>query len=97
MNFTKITKITQLKGGRRKVKFLAGGTNIFPLLSDGMLEEENFCDISTIGELKKIKVLKNTVSIGALVTFFQIKERKILGLNCLLHVIPLQIFIESNR
>jgi len=78
MNFIKITKITQLKLVKRKVRFLAGGTDIFPLLSDGLLEEDNFCDISALGELKKIEVLKNAVSIGALVTFSQMKESKIL-------------------
>jgi len=75
----KIKKISQLKRVRRKVRFLAGGTDIFPLLSDGLLEEEIFCDISLLTGLKKIEVRKNTIAIGALVTFAQIKESKVLA------------------
>ncbi len=79
MNFIKIAKISRLKNLRRKVRFLAGGTDIFPLLSDGLLEGETFCDISPLGGLKKIEVGKDTITVGALVTFSQIKESGVLA------------------
>jgi len=79
VNFIKIKNVLQLKNIRRKVRFLAGGTDIFPLLSDGLLEGEVFCDISSLAGLKKIEAEKNTIFIGALVTFTQIKESKVLA------------------
>ncbi|MCD6413748.1 MAG: xanthine dehydrogenase family protein subunit M [Elusimicrobia bacterium] len=79
MRFLKIEKLSDLKTVREKVTFLAGGTDIYPLLSDGFLENEIFCDISGIENLKKISIGKKEIKIGALVTFSRIRQNSVLS------------------
>jgi len=73
--FIKISKLADLKKLRKPVKFLAGGTDIYPLLKDGFLENEVFCDISEIKELKEIKIKKDVLEVGALITFSDVIEK----------------------
>ncbi|MCD6422790.1 MAG: xanthine dehydrogenase family protein subunit M [Elusimicrobia bacterium] len=75
--FIKISKLADLKKIKNPVKFLAGGTDIYPLLKDGFLENEFFCDISGIKELKETKIKKDVLEIGALVTFSDVIENPV--------------------
>ncbi len=79
MRFLRIRKISDLKRVKERVVFLSGGTDIYPLLNDGFLKDETFCDISTIEELKEISVGEREIKIGALSTFAEIARNRVLS------------------
>ncbi len=62
----------------QEYKPIAGGTDVMVVFSAGKLSKSKYLNIWGIEELKKIKVSKEFVEIGALVTYDQIRENKIL-------------------
>lgn len=57
-------------------KPFAGGTDIMVLMDAGVLPAGRYFDISKLKELHGIKVLKNQVSLGALVTYSEVRHHK---------------------
>ena len=57
-----------------KWKPFAGGTDLMVLFEAGKLSHTTFCNISDLPELKGIRVLPNSVEIGALTTYTDIAQ-----------------------
>lgn len=77
MEFLKVTTLLQIINEIPKIKkrvyYLAGGTDLMVLLKDEMIPEESvIVDISDLKELCYIKNYSNSVAIGSLTTFTQI-------------------------
>ncbi len=69
----------------RKMKILAGGTDLVVQMKEGLLGEVDILDISKIEELKSIEETDNGIHVGALCTLSQISENAEItaGLSCL--------------
>ncbi len=78
--FQSVTKLNEalriLKS--QEWKPIAGGTDLMVLFSAGKLAKAKYLDIWGIEELKKIKVTSEFLELGALVTYSQIRENKVI-------------------
>jgi len=93
--FIKIKSVAELAVLKEKCVFLAGGTDIYVALNDGMLNEVKsacgglsdavICDISSIKGLDKIVVKGKKISVGALTVFSDIVKSPLIKkhANCL--------------
>ena len=63
---------------KRKIKILAGGTDLIVKMKDSNLDINYLLDISEIKELKGIKVLKTGIKIGALTTINEVVSHPII-------------------
>jgi carbon-monoxide dehydrogenase medium subunit len=66
-------------GARARV--LAGGTDLISLISDSMVAPETVVDIKGIPGLDRIEFKNGILSIGALVTFSDLRDSPIIGKN----------------
>ena len=62
-----------------RARALAGGTDLISLISDGMVAPETVVDIKGIAGLDRIEFKNNVLSIGALVTFSDLRESPIIA------------------
>lgn len=60
-----------------KIKIIAGGTDLIPLLRNGVVDVDYFLDISNLG-LSEIEEKDDCIKIGAMVTFSAIGKNKML-------------------
>ncbi|MBA3065988.1 FAD binding domain-containing protein [bacterium] len=83
--FIKIKAVAELKKLKEKCVFLAGGTDIYVALNDGLLDGAIFCDISSLKGLDKILVKGKNISVGALTVFADIAKSPLIKkyANCL--------------
>lgn len=61
------------------VTLLAGGTDLIPLVKNGVKQPKTYLDIREVPELKKIENMKSHWFIGAAVTLTEIKEHSALS------------------
>jgi xanthine dehydrogenase FAD-binding subunit len=61
-----------------KPYLIAGGTDLFIRLKKGIIKPDLLLDISQIKELKKIRIAKGTVFIGAAVTYTELVESELI-------------------
>ncbi len=73
-----LKSLKELSSLTKRCTFLAGGTDLFPLLREGKLKNNRFCDLSRLSDLKKISEKEGRISIGALCTFRSIAESRLL-------------------
>ena len=76
--YLKPLSVKTISAIRKNVTFLAGGTDIYALLSDGIGEDKVYCDISFLKELTGIRKKGNKIVIGALSTFTEIRQNSFL-------------------
>ncbi len=69
---------SQLEAG---AKPFAGGTDIMVLLDAGALPPDNYFDILAIKELQGIRSTKKALSLGALTTYSEIRNHKLIQSN----------------
>jgi len=62
-----------------KSKVLAGGTDLICYLKENLVAPESVIDIKALSELTKITVANNMLEIGALVTFSDILDSKVIA------------------
>jgi CO/xanthine dehydrogenase FAD-binding subunit len=63
---------------KEELRCFAGGTDLMVLMAAGKLLKGKYLDISKIKELKNIKIKPNYIEIGALVTFSEIINHKVI-------------------
>ncbi|MDD5067306.1 MAG: FAD binding domain-containing protein [bacterium] len=82
MDYVKITGLDELDGLEkkgRKIYFLAGGTDLMVQQKDDLLERESImADISSLKDLKSIRLENSGIRIGALTTFTEILESRLI-------------------
>jgi CO/xanthine dehydrogenase FAD-binding subunit len=73
-----IAQALKLLAKYKKSAILAGGTDLLNLLKDGSAQPEAVIDIKGLAALRKIKYANGRLQIGALVTFSELIEAKII-------------------
>ena len=58
----------------KEIKVIAGGTDLLIQYYDRLYEINNWLDLNNISELKKIRIIKNQMEIGAMVTHAQLEK-----------------------
>jgi carbon-monoxide dehydrogenase medium subunit len=76
-SLSEVVKTLARYGGRAQV--LAGGTDLISLIADGMVKPAVVVDIKGIAGLDKIEIKDGVLSIGALVTFSDLRDSAIIG------------------
>jgi len=61
---------------RKEIKVIAGGTDLLIQYYDRLYEINNWLDLKNIKELKDIRINKNQMEIGAMVTHTQLEKSK---------------------
>ena len=83
--FIKIKSVAELAALKEKCVFLAGGTDIYVALNDGVFADAVICDISALKGLDKIALKGKNISLGALTVFSDIVKSPLIKkhANCL--------------
>ena len=58
----------------KEIKIIAGGTDLLVQYYDRLYEVNNWLDLKNIKELRNIKINKNQIEIGAMVTHAQLEN-----------------------
>jgi len=74
-----LAQARKLMAKHRAPRVLAGGTDLVPWLIDGMVEPDILVDIKGIASLGRIRVKGDVVTLGALVTFNDLLESKVIA------------------